>query len=392
LASQARARLDELGLTDLDPAQPVSSLGVGQRQMLDIAAALSQPCRLLILDEPTAALTDADTETLFALLAGLQRTGTALLYISHRLTEIHQLADRVTVLRDGASVASEPVNAWSTDDMIRLMVGRTVSTVVTRETPPTTSVALRARSLRSAPTVRDVSFDIHWGEILGFAGLVGAGRTETMRAIYGADPSHGGDMFLGDDAKPTRFTSPRQAVDHGLAFLSEDRRQQGVLGHLSVRINMSLSTLRRLAGTMGWIDQRAERGATDAFIGRLRVKCADPDQPVERLSGGNQQKVLIARALMREPRILIFDEPTRGIDPSARAEVHQLLASLADAGSAILLVSSDLRELIALSDRICVLSKGKLVETFERQAFDRQRIMAAAFSEYVGTRGQQVAV
>lgn len=388
LASQARACLDDLGLRGLDPDQPVSTLGVGQRQMLEIAAALSRPCQFLVLDEPTASLTDADAETLFGLVSRLQRAGTAILYISHRLDEVRELADQVTVLRNGNNVATESTRALSTDDMIKLMVGRTVSDVVTRETPPTTSIALRTRHLRSPPAVRDVSFDVHWGEILGFAGLVGAGRTETMRAIFGADTPQGGHIFLDDDDSPTRFRSPRDAVDHGIAFLTEDRRQQGVLGHLSVRANMSLATLRRLAGTMGWVDRRAEQAATDRFIQRLGVKCASPNQPVEHLSGGNQQKVLIARWLMREPRILIFDEPTRGIDPGARAEVHRLLAKLADAGNAVLLASSDLRELTALSDRICVLSKGTVAETFERHHFDSERIMAAAFTAFVATSEQ----
>ena len=385
LARNTRPLLDKLGLTEVEPDQPISSLGIGQRQLVEIAAALSQPCTLLILDEPTAALTDADAEKLFSALARLQSDGTAILYISHRLEEIRRLADRVTVLRDGTSVVSQPTSELSTDNMITLMVGRTVSQEVTRETPPTSKLALRVRNVRSDPAVRDVSFDLHWGEILGFAGLVGAGRTETMRAIYGADTPQAGDVFLGDDDTPTRFRSPQQAVEHGIAFLSEDRRQQGLLGHLSVRVNMSLASLRRLAGKMGWVNQAAEHAATDTFIKQLGVKCASADQPVERLSGGNQQKVLIARWLLREPRILIVDEPTRGIDPGTRADVHRLLAQLADAGNAILLVSSDLRELTTLSDRIAVLSKGKLVDTFDRQTFDAERIMAAAFSEHVRT-------
>ena len=382
LARKARPLLDDLGLTDVTPHQPMSSLGLGQKQLIEIAAALSQPCTLLILDEPTAALTDVDAEKLFAALGRLQHEGTAILYISHRLEEIRRLADRVTVLRDGTSVASEPTSALSTEDMITLMVGRAVSETVTREAAPTNRVALRVRNLCSAPAVREVSFDVRWGEILGFAGLVGAGRTETMRAVYGADTPQTGEVFLGDDDTPTRFRSPQQAVEHGIAFLSEDRRHQGLLGHLSVRINISLASLRRLADKIGWIDQSAEHAATDALITQLGVKCASPDQPIERLSGGNQQKVLIARWLLHEPRILIVDEPTRGIDPGARAEVHRLLAQLADAGCAILLVSSDLRELTTLSDRIAVLSKGTLVETFERETFDVERIMTAAFSEH----------
>ena len=388
LARDARPLLDELGLTTISPDQPMSSLGIGQKQMVEIAAALSQPCTLLILDEPTATLTDADSERLFAVLTRLRREGTAILYISHRLEEVRRLASRVTVLRDGTSVGTEETSALTTDDMITLMVGRAVSAQVTRSTPPTDQRALRIRHLRSAPAVRDVSFEVCWGEILGFAGLVGAGRTETMRAIYGAEAPQAGDLFLGDDDTPVRFSSPRQAVRQGLAYLSEDRRQHGLLDHMSVRVNMLLATLRRLAGRTGWIDQTAEHAATDAVIEQLGVKCLSPEQPVERLSGGNQQKVLIARWLLREPRILIVDEPTRGIDAVTRAEVHRVLARLADAGCAILLVSSDLRELTTLSDRIAVLSKGELVATFGRDAFDPERIMAAAFSRYVGTERQ----
>ena len=385
LTRAARPLLDRFGLADVDADQPMSSLGIGQQQMVEIAAALSQPCTLLLLDEPTAALTDNDAERLFTALARLQTEGTAILYVSHRLEEIRRLADRVTVLRDGASVANEATSALSTADMITLMVGRAVSEEVTRQTPPTDSLALRVRHLRSAPAVRNVSFDLHWGEILGFAGLVGAGRTETMRAVFGADRQQAGDIFLGTDETPTSFRSPREAVEHGLAFVSEDRRRQGLLDHLSVRVNMSLASLRRLAGTLGWIDSPAEQAATNRLIRELGVKCVSSDQPVERLSGGNQQKVLIARWLLREPRILIVDEPTRGIDPGARAEVHRLLAQLADSGCAILLVSSDLRELTALSDRIAVLSRGTLVDTFAREAFDAERILAAAFSAHVGT-------
>ena len=382
LNRQARRLLDSLGLSGLDPQQPISDLGIGQRQMVEVAGALSQPCRLLVLDEPTAALTATDVDRLFGVLAKLQAAGTAILYISHRLEEIRQLANRVTVLRDGADVTTQSTSLLSTEEMIRLMVGRRVCVAVTRTKPPTGRPALRVQHLRSAPAVRDVSFAVHWGEILGFAGLVGSGRTETMRAIYGADLSQAGELFLEDSDTPTAFHSPRQAAEHGLAFLGEDRRRQGILDRLSVRANLSLVALRNLANRIGWLNQPAEQEATGEFIRRLDVKCTSPDQPIERLSGGNQQKALLARWLMQDPRILIVDEPTRGIDPGARAEVHRLLTQLADQGCAILMVSSDLHELTTVADRIAVLSRGRLVDIFERHAFGRERIMAAAFSEY----------
>ncbi len=383
LRRDSRPLLDQVGLEEVGPDQPMSSLGIGQRQLVEIAAAIHRPCRLLLLDEPTATLTEAEAERLFSVLSELQRRGTALLYISHRLEEIRRLADRVTVLRDGQRVASEPTDAVSTEELIRLMVGRSVSETVSRVTPASDRPALSVRRLEAGPAVRDVSFDVHWGEVLGFAGLVGAGRSETMRAVYGADAAVGGELRIDDDASPVRFTSPRQAVAHGIAMLGEDRRRHGLLGSLPVRVNVALASLTRLARRFGWMDRTAEQTAVDTLIRRLRVKCTSAEQPIDRLSGGNQQKSLIARWLLRAPRILIFDEPTRGIDAGARAEVHQLIAELADGGSAILLVSSDLRELTTLSDRIAVLSRGRLVETFTGPSYDPEAIMTAAFSEHV---------
>ncbi len=383
LARESRPLLDRVGLQHLDPGQPMASLGIGQRQLVEIAAAVHRPCRLLLLDEPTAALTDAEAQRLFEVLADLQARGTALLYISHRLEEIRRLADRVTVLRDGRVVASEPIAAVSTDALIQLMVGRTVSEAITRTTPATDRPALQVRGLDAGPAVQDISFDVHWGEVLGFAGLVGAGRSETMRAVYGADDAHRGEVRIDGGEGGQRFASPGQAVEQGIAMLGEDRYRQGLLGTLPVRVNVALACLGRLARRLGWMDRTAEQTAVDALIRRLRVKCTSAEQPVDHLSGGNQQKSLIARWLLREPRILIFDEPTRGIDAGARAEVHQLVAGLADGGSAVLLVSSDLRELTTLSDRIAVLSKGRLVATFEGPDFDPEAIMTAAFSGHV---------
>ena len=383
LARESRPLLDRVGLQQVAPGQPMASLGIGQRQLVEIAAASHRPCRLLLLDEPTAALTDAEAERLFEMLGELQAQGTALLYISHRLEEIRRLANRVTVLRAGRQVASKPTDAVSTEELIRLMVGRTVAEAVTRTTPSSDRPALRVRGLEAGPAVQNISFDLHWGEVLGFAGLVGAGRSETMRAVYGADTAVGGELRVDDDEDGQRFASPRQAVKRGIAMLGEDRHRQGLLGSLPVRVNVALASLGRLARRFGWMDRTAEQTAVDALIHRLRVKCTSAEQPIDRLSGGNQQTSLIARGLRREPRILIFAEPTRGIDAGARAEIHQLLAGLADSGSAVLLVSSDLRELTTLSDRIAVLSKGRLVATFKGPTFDPEAIMTAAFSSHV---------
>jgi len=379
-----------VGLAAIRPDQLVSTLGVGQQQMVEIAAGLSQQCRLLILDEPTAALTDAETDLLFRHIRKLKAGGVAVLYISHRLEEIRRIADTVTVLRNGRLVETRPVHETDTDTIIRWMVGRDLSEADPRRQQDPGEVMLRVEGLCRGSAVRDVSFEARAGEILGFAGLMGSGRTETMRAIFGADRRDSGRVFLRGSDKPAAIRSPRDAVRRGVALLTEDRKNQALLLPLSVRVNATLTHLAGVTGLCGYIRPGAERAAIDRLIRMLSVRCSSCQQAAVDLSGGNQQKVVIARWIHRNSDVLIFDEPTRGIDVGAKFEIYNLLSDLAGEGKAVIVVSSDLKELLAISDRIAVMSAGRLAATFRRGQWTKDGIMAAALSEY-GDQGTDAA-
>ena len=386
LHEAAREAMARVGLGDVAPDRPVRSLGVGQQQLVEIAAGLAGRCGLLVLDEPTAALTDTEVALLFAQVRRLKAAGTAVLYISHRMEEIQQIADRITVLRDGRVVGTREAGATSLDEIIRLMVGRDLGEAQPRERRAGGPVALRVEGLARGKAVRGVSFELREGEILGFAGLMGSGRTETLRAIFGADRPTAGRVYLGGSARPARIRSPRDAVRQGIALLTEDRKQQGLLLPLAVRVNVTLARLRDLAWRGMVIDELRDRAATEVLAQALALQCRSAQQPVAELSGGNQQKVVIARWLHRDCRVMLFDEPTRGIDVGAKFEVYQLLADLAGRGKAIAVVSSDLLELMSLCDRIAVMSAGRLAATFGRGEWTQEKIMEAALSEYAGSR------
>ncbi|MBN2506700.1 MAG: sugar ABC transporter ATP-binding protein [Verrucomicrobia bacterium] len=387
LHHQAREALARVGLDDLNPSRPVHRLGVGQQQLVEIAAGLSRRCDLLILDEPTAALTDPEIERLFTQIARLTAAGTAVLYISHRLEEIQRVARRISILRDGRLVATRNAQTVPLDEVVRLMVGRTLEPAAARQPRSAGPPALQVRGLNRGAAVRDVSFDVRQGEILGFAGLMGSGRTETMRAVFGADRADRGAVFLRGSTRPARIRSPRDAVRHGLALLTENRKEQGLLLSLSVRANITLLCLGRLSRAGTWIRGPRERDAARHWTRALSVRCHSLEQPVAELSGGNQQKVLIAKWLFRDCDVLIFDEPTRGIDVGARFDIYALLDQLAAQGKAIVVVSSDLKELLALCDRIAVMSAGRLAGTFRRGEWTQDNIMAAALSGYRGADG-----
>ena len=386
LNADAARMLDQVGLGDLDPGRLILSLGVGQQQLVEIAAGLSRRCDVLILDEPTAALTDPEIERLFAQLAKLKAAGTGVLYISHRLEEIQRVADRISILRDGQMVATRPATEISLDEIVRLMVGRELGQAIQRAPKAAGTVALRVAGLRCSPAVKDVSFEARRGEILGFAGLMGSGRTETMRAIFGADRRDAGEVFLHGSSIPMRIRSPREAVRHGLALLTENRKEQGLFLPLPVRANITLMCLRRLSRFGGWIRDAQERAEAGRWANRLSLRCHSTEQRVVELSGGNQQKVVVAKWLFRDCDILIFDEPTRGIDVGTKFEIYQLLGDLADKGKAVIVVSSDLLELLALCDRIAVMSAGRLAATFHRGEWTQDKIMAAALSGYLSDR------
>lgn len=378
----ARQALARVGLGAVDPAILAGRLGVGQQQLVEIAGALAQNCKLLILDEPTAALTDPEIEQLFGNIRRLQREGVGIIYVSHRMDEIRRIADRITVMRDGRPVATHNASEVTPAELVREMVGHDLPERKSAGERPVGEIALRVHNLWAGERVRDVSFEVRCGEILGLAGLIGAGRTETLRAIFGADASDSGEIFVGN--QPVVIRSPAEAVRAGIGHVPEDRKHDGLLLSQSIRVNTTLSTVTRHATRGGWLDTAAEARTTDAFCRRLQVRCASHEQAVSELSGGNQQKVVIARWLARNCRILLFDEPTRGIDVAAKDTIYELLRDLAGEGKAVVVVSSELVELMALCDRLLVMSQGRITAEFTPDNWTQEKITQAAFSGYLG--------
>ncbi|HLH56943.1 MAG TPA: sugar ABC transporter ATP-binding protein [Verrucomicrobiae bacterium] len=383
LRKMAQEALARVGLDDLEPAIPARLLGVGQQQLVEIAGALAQNCRLLILDEPTAALTDPEIEKLFANIRRLQDGGVGIIYVSHRMDEIRRISNRVTVLRDGRRVATHPVAEVTPAGLVREMVGHDLPERKASGERGRGEVAMRVSGLRAGERVCDVTFEVRKGEILGLAGLIGSGRTETLRAIFGADRKERGDVFVGAGDRPALIRDPSDAVRAGIGMVPEDRKMDGLLLAQSIRVNTTLATLSRHVHGGGWLDFRAETQTTDALRQRLGVRCESAEQTVGELSGGNQQKVVIARWLARNCNVLLFDEPTRGIDVAAKDSIYQLLRDLAAEGKAVVMVSSELTELMALCDRILVMSNGRIVAEFLPGQWSQEKITHAAFSGYL---------
>ena len=378
LRDDARAVLARVGLESLDPDRPVGTLGLGHRQLVEIAAALARRCDVLLLDEPTAALNPRESDVLFAQMVRLRTAGAALVLITHRLEDVGRTADRVSVLRDGRLVATRPAAELSRDEIVRLMVGRELGEPAPRAAAAAGEVALRVERL-SGERYHDVSFEVRRGEILGLAGLMGAGRTEVLRGIFGADRATAGQVFVGPGAvAPARVASPADATVLGVALLTEDRQAQGLLLPMGVRANVTLGSLRRVAGALGLLRTREEDALARSAVESLGLRARSLAQPVAELSGGNQQKVLLGRALLHDPAVLLLDEPTRGVDVGARDEVHRLLREQAARGKAIVVASSELEELFALADRILVLAAGRVTASFARGAWTAEAVMAAA--------------
>ena len=373
--AQARQLLQQVGST-ISPDTPVRMLSMPQQQLVEIAAALGANARILILDEPTASLSDREVDNLFAVIKTLRSRGVGMIYISHRLDELGRIADRVTVLRDGAHVATKPMAGVERPELIRLMVGRSVEQVFPKITVPLGDVVLEARDLGcTASGVLGINLSVRAGEIVGLAGLVGAGRTDLARILFGLTPPTGGQILL--RGKSVVIRHPRDAIAAGIAYLPEDRRRHGVVLEMSVADNTTLAVLREIS-TLGIISPSHERALARQFVQRLGTKTASVDSLVGTLSGGNQQKVALSRWLATEPSVLILDEPTQGVDVGAKSEIHRIMGELASRGLAILMISSELPEILGMSDRIAVMHGGQLSGILDRQTATQHDILELA--------------
>ncbi|WP_114007793.1 sugar ABC transporter ATP-binding protein [Cohaesibacter intestini] len=356
----------------IDPNAKLGTLSIAQQQMVEIARALTMNAEVIIMDEPTDALTDVETQILFDVVDQLRAQGKGMVFISHRLGEIFQMCDDVAVLRDGSMVHQGPVSEIDEADLIRHMVGRDLSDQYPYVKAEPKATALEVRGLK-AKGIKEVSFTAQAGEVVGFAGLVGAGRTELAKAIYGANPAKAGEILI--DGEVCHINTPLEGVKAGIGYVTEDRKLEGLIQMHGLRQNMALTGLRLFSNKMGMLDKKAERAKVGEYINAFSIKTHGVDAIVSQLSGGNQQKVSIAKSLVPRPRILILDEPTRGVDVGAKREIYTLINKLKAEGLCILLMSSDMPELLGISDRILVLSAGKMTGAFDREDADQESIM-----------------
>lgn len=366
-------------LERLDIAIPLDreagSCSVGEQQMIEIAKALMLDAKVIIMDEPTSALTDREIEKLFKIMKELTNDGVSLVYISHRMEEIFAICDRITVMRDGVSVGTSPIPETSFDEIVRQMVGRELEDRYPNREPEYGETMLEVDGLTRAGVFEDIRFSVRAGEILGVAGLMGAGRTEIMRAIFGIDKADSGEIRL--DGKPIAVKNPADAANQGLAFITEDRKDEGLVLDFSIRENIALANLESFSPN-GVVKQKEERDFVKMMVERLKVKTQSQETPAGNLSGGNQQKVVIAKWVGTSPKVLIMDEPTRGIDVGAKREIYSLMNELTDRGMAIIMVSSDLSEVLGMSDRVLVIHEGKISGELSREEATQEKIMTFA--------------
>lgn len=359
----------------IDPDLPADGLSIADRQIVEIAKALTLDARILVMDEPTSALSGAEVERLFAIVRSLRDDGRAILFISHRFAEIFDLCDRVTVMRDGAFVDTVPIDDTTVDELVAAMVGRDVTELYPKQAAPIGETVLRVSGLTRVGAFRDVSFDVRSGEIVGLAGLVGSGRSALARAVFGVDRYDAGRVEMAGEA--VRPGAPAASIRAGMALLPSDRRRHGVVPAMSVARSIALAARGRLARG-GLLTARAERAAARAWVERLRIRASALDAPVGTLSGGSQQRVVLAKWLATGPRLLIVDEPTRGIDVASKAEVHRLLSALAAEGMAVLMISSELPEVLGMADRVLVMREGRIAADLPRDAATPEAVIRAA--------------
>ncbi|CAN7777574.1 sugar ABC transporter ATP-binding protein [Caballeronia sp. LjRoot34] len=384
LRENARQAMAQVGLDAIDPDTLVGELGIGHQQMVEIARNLIGDCRVLILDEPTAMLTAREVDLLFEQVARLKSRGVALVYISHRLEELARIAERAAVLRDGRLVHVDTMRNLTSDKLVTLMVGRDIGERIDLGERRIGATAFKVQGMTRGHAVRDVSFEIKAGEIFGISGLIGAGRTELMRLIYGADRADSGSISIahrGAALKTVSIKSPSDAVSQGIALITEDRKGEGLLLPQPIAANISLGNIGAVS-KHGFIDARRETALAQKQIDAMRIRTSSAAQPVSELSGGNQQKVVIGRWLARDCTVLLFDEPTRGIDVGAKFDIYALMGAQAREGRALVVVSSDLRELMLICDRIGVMSAGRMTGVFERDNWSQDALLAAAFAGY----------
>lgn len=358
----------------INPKTKIKYLTTGQRQIVEIAKAVSRQVKILVMDEPTSSLTNAETEGLFDIVNRLRKRGVTIIYISHRLEEIFQICDRVTIMRDGQFVKTLNVSATTRDELIKLMVGRNVSDTYPKRSKPCGETALEVRNLCGNGDI-NISFSVSKGEILGFSGLVGAGRTELMRLIFGADPVESGEIYL--FGKKMEFDSPADAIRNGIGLIPEDRKEHGIILNMALKDNISLANLKNLSH-YSIVSKKKENEVSEYYRKALNIKTPSMNQKAKNLSGGNQQKLVLAKWLATNSKVLIFDEPTRGIDVGAKQEIYKLMNQLSEQGMAIIMVSSDMEEILGMSDRIAVMYEGKLTGILDRNSFSQEKVMALA--------------
>jgi rhamnose transport system ATP-binding protein len=385
---RAEEILASLNIHDVDVRRKVGTFNVGNRQRVEIAKALSLDAKVLIMDEPSAALTESDVERLFDIVRLLKERGVAIIYISHRLIEVFQLADKVTVLRDDKFVDSKPVSETDEDDLIRMMVGRTITDLFPKLPSVVGDPVIEVRNLTRHPQTEDVSFTVRSGEIVGMAGLVGSGRSETAQCIFGILQPDSGEILV--EGKQVRIGSPQQAMKLGIAYVPEDRGTQGLVREMKIRENLSMAILDSFT-RFGFVIKRNEKKNGDELIEQLNIIATSGEQVVNKLSGGNQQKVVVGKWLATKPKMLIVDEPTRGVDVGAKAEIHRLLSELAQQGLGILMISSELPEVLGMSDRVLVMRRSRLVAEFSRSEATQQNVGAAMMSDALAADDAAVA-
>jgi rhamnose transport system ATP-binding protein len=376
--TRAKELLAELEIYDMDVKRLVGTLNVGNRQRVEIAKALSLNARLLIMDEPTAALTESDVANLFAIVRLLRERGVGIIYISHKLIEVFELADRVTVLRDGEYIGTKNVSETNENELISMMVGRTIENLFPKQKAEIKDVVLEVKNLQREPHTRNISFQVRAGEIVGLAGLVGSGRSETAQVIFGILPAESGEIQVG--GRKVNITQPAEAVKYGIAYVPEDRGTQGLVRQMTIRENVSMAILKQVSNTT-FIDYGAEKNLAKGAIEQFGIRAYSTEQVANKLSGGNQQKVVVGKWLASNPLLIIMDEPTRGVDVGAKSEIHRLMSELAaERGLAILMISSELPEILGMSDRILVMREGAIVAEFSRAEATQEKIGAAMMS------------